>query len=127
MRCIAFWRVRLTLWSPVKTSSTSSGVNSCRSIWRMLSSSHSKPETTTEPSYQVVYTNRYGARGAGNPDFLTTSRPTRGSAADPGVRPTKQLRGQLLHRSEEHTSELQSLRHLVCRLLLEKKKKKKQK
>src|SRR5262245_56423286 len=28
-------------------------------------------------------------------------------------------------RSEEHTSELQSLRHLVCRLLLEKKKKKK--
>src|SRR5437899_7550315 len=29
----------------------------------------------------------------------------------------------LLLRSEEHTSELQSLRHLVCRLLLEKKKK----
>src|SRR5438045_7123220 len=27
-------------------------------------------------------------------------------------------------RSEEHTSELQSLRHLVCRLLLEKKKEK---
>src|SRR5437016_12266463 len=30
-------------------------------------------------------------------------------------------------RSEEHTSELQSLTNLVCRLLLEKKKKKKQK
>src|SRR5205814_5002029 len=30
-----------------------------------------------------------------------------------------------LPRSEEHTSELQSLRHLVCRLLLEKKKQKK--
>src|SRR5947199_4733456 len=30
-------------------------------------------------------------------------------------------------RSEEHTSELQSLRHLVCRLLLEKKKKTTQK
>src|SRR3989441_13148032 len=29
-----------------------------------------------------------------------------------------------LHRSEEHTSELQSLAYLVCRLLLEKKKKK---
>src|SRR5205814_9452067 len=28
----------------------------------------------------------------------------------------------LVNRSEEHTSELQSLRHLVCRLLLEKKK-----
>src|SRR5438045_9709935 len=34
-----------------------------------------------------------------------------------------QMRGPA--RSEEHTSELQSLRHLVCRLLLEKKKKKK--
>src|SRR5262245_63733855 len=32
--------------------------------------------------------------------------------------------GRLVNvRSEEHTSELQSLRHLVCRLLLEKKKK----
>src|SRR5947199_5534971 len=30
----------------------------------------------------------------------------------------------IMKRSEEHTSELQSLRHLVCRLLLEKKKKK---
>src|SRR5436853_5408904 len=30
---------------------------------------------------------------------------------------------ELDRRSEEHTSELQSLRHLVCRLLLEKKKK----
>src|ERR1035441_10891951 len=30
---------------------------------------------------------------------------------------------QEFYRSEEHTSELQSLRHLVCRLLLEKKKK----
>src|SRR5262245_63900243 len=31
-------------------------------------------------------------------------------------------RAPRLTRSEEHTSELQSLRHLVCRLLLEKKK-----
>src|SRR5438046_3528585 len=31
-----------------------------------------------------------------------------------------------VNRSEEHTSELQSLTNLVCRLLLEKKKKKKQ-
>src|SRR2546425_9186843 len=33
--------------------------------------------------------------------------------------------GRHLYRSEEHTSELQSLAYLVCRLLLEKKKKKK--
>src|SRR5258706_11287636 len=34
------------------------------------------------------------------------------------VRPQRRV----LHRSEEHTSELQSLTNLVCRLLLEKKK-----
>src|SRR5437899_7478873 len=34
-----------------------------------------------------------------------------------------QIRSEMpAFRSEEHTSELQSLRHLVCRLLLEKKK-----
>src|SRR5258705_5038931 len=37
------------------------------------------------------------------------------------ARPTAEING-LGSRSEEHTSELQSLRHLVCRLLLEKKK-----
>src|SRR2546425_3883508 len=39
-----------------------------------------------------------------------------------GGRSTPPLLDQLLHRSEEHTSELQSLAYLVCRLLLEKKK-----
>src|SRR5690554_7134562 len=33
------------------------------------------------------------------------------------------VHGVVIHRSEEHTSELQSRPHLVCRLLLEKKKK----
>src|SRR5258705_7782892 len=41
-----------------------------------------------------------------------------------GARRRQQRAGLGLDRSEEHTSELQSLRHLVCRLLLEKKKKK---
>src|SRR5947199_4638044 len=46
---------------------------------------------------------------------------------DPPVAPRGATGGSSvsLSRSEEHTSELQSLRHLVCRLLLEKKKKKK--
>src|SRR2546425_3397706 len=35
--------------------------------------------------------------------------------------PTDALRPFAFHRSEEHTSELQSLAYLVCRLLLEKK------
>src|ERR1035438_10664326 len=37
----------------------------------------------------------------------------------PGKSPKKTI---FMNRSEEHTSELQSLRHLVCRLLLEKNK-----
>jgi len=61
-----FWRARLTLWLPAKTSSTSSGVYSCRSIWNVLSSSHSKPEITTLPSYQIVYTKRYRAERRSN-------------------------------------------------------------
>src|SRR5687767_15914556 len=49
--------------------------------------------------------------------FLAASKTTRAPAA----------RGSRPARSEEHTSELQSLAYLVCRLLLEKKKKKKKK
>src|SRR5258708_14023206 len=36
--------------------------------------------------------------------------------------PSEMQREQVMKRSEEHTSELQSPDHLVCRLLLEKKK-----
>src|ERR1035438_10849824 len=49
------------------------------------------------------------------------------SAGSERSEPTRAVRRHLpderraLTRSEEHTSELQSLRHLVCRLLLEKK------
>src|SRR5947208_10405286 len=42
---------------------------------------------------------------------------------DARVRGLEELRGRVPGRSEEHTSELQSPDHLVCRLLLEKKKK----
>src|SRR5260370_8781086 len=54
--------------------------------------------------------------------------PTRSRAAPPGERSGLQFLQQLQrgiavgHRSEEHTSELQSHLNLVCRLLLEKKK-----
>src|SRR5262245_62831522 len=44
-------------------------------------------------------------------------------AADRLAAQRAQDRRAEVERSEEHTSELQSLRHLVCRLLLEKKKK----
>src|SRR2546430_12130573 len=48
----------------------------------------------------------------------------RGGGARPGARRAKGARVSLHPRSEEHTSELQSQSNLVCRLLLEKKKKK---
>src|SRR5262245_16654516 len=47
------------------------------------------------------------------------------SARGPRLKKYLDARGaRILNRSEEHTSELQSLRHLVCRLLLEKKNRK---
>src|SRR2546421_2966275 len=56
---------------------------------------------------------------------LTSSTIT-GTAQDcvPGTRHFGNLGRDSLHRSEEHTSELQSRSDLVCRLLLEKKKEK---
>src|SRR2546422_6869107 len=52
---------------------------------------------------------------------IKIERPGGGDAARGYDRTVKGLSS---HRSEEHTSELQSRLHLVCRLLLEKKKKK---
>src|SRR3989442_11684096 len=52
----------------------------------------------------------------------TTLFRSRGRPRDHQDRPGPGRRGD--ERSEEHTSELQSRPHLVCRLLLEKKKKK---
>src|SRR5437870_6676246 len=52
---------------------------------------------------------------------------TRTSWSDRRVKPISMrpdTNGSIRKRSEEHTSELQSRGHLVCRLLLEKKKKK---
>src|SRR5262245_38446169 len=50
-----------------------------------------------------------------------TDTPWFQKVADKALEPFTDI--ALAVRSEEHTSELQSLRHLVCRLLLEKKKK----
>src|SRR5207302_4776803 len=50
-----------------------------------------------------------------------TTRPTRASVSLAATRFSRSSRKRS-HRSEEHTSELQSRENLVCRLLLEKKK-----
>src|SRR2546430_3858489 len=69
-------------------------------------------------------------RPEGGPMFKTILVPATGSDTDDAVFASALTVGrafdahlELLHRSEEHTSELQSQSNLVCRLLLEKKKK----
>src|SRR2546430_9583512 len=57
--------------------------------------------------------------GRGPPDLLERDAALRRAAE---VRPGRGRDRVLRHRSEEHTSELQSQSNLVCRLLLEKKK-----
>src|SRR5687768_18020750 len=66
-----------------------------------------------------------GAAGAG-PGVVAPLPPGRRSDSGPAARVLRasERRAQGQSRSEEHTSELQSRLHLVCRLLLEKKKKK---
>src|SRR5438046_6063147 len=62
--------------------------------------------------------------------LATTPQPTVRRRSRPGGGISRALRSSTRscsYRSEEHTSELQSLTNLVCRLLLEKKKKYKKK
>src|SRR5262245_64166358 len=71
---------------------------------------------------------RWRCRGCGRRRACRRSRSPRESARGPRRSRAACRRGRTRNRcggarSEEHTSELQSLRHLVCRLLLEKKKK----
>src|SRR5205823_14917026 len=69
-------------------------------------------------SHSVVERRRPGTWGAIG---IATERSRRGARADRRHR-TPAIRAVAPGRSEEHTSELQSLAYLVCRLLLEKKK-----
>src|SRR5205814_2964074 len=72
------------------------------------------PRSTLFP-YTTLFRSRKMASGTGvqidQVDVTWRRPPAPRSCPGPGA-----------GRSEEHTSELQSLRHLVCRLLLEKKK-----
>src|SRR5438093_3178484 len=63
------------------------------------------------------YTTLFRSRGGHPPLFDYFS-----AGPNPGLRSIGQDGLAILKRSEEHTSELQSLTNLVCRLLLEKKK-----
>src|SRR5690348_17411128 len=92
------------------------------------------PRSTLFP-YTTLFRSESGAdhevlrpgRGGPHPPQVSREHLAQRSAA-PWVAVVQLGRGhvpaRLPHRSEEHTSELQSPVHLVCRLLLEKKKKK---
>src|SRR5205823_8879682 len=78
-----------------------------------------EPLDRQRPLRRVRPGDRPGGRGGGGGRRSGPQRERRGRRGD------ARLRAQGRVRSEEHTSELQSLAYLVCRLLLEKKKKKK--
>src|SRR5258705_7065963 len=68
--------------------------------------------------YTTLFRSPASRRRARPPDPRRRPRTARRAL----TRDPRRLVGARHPRSEEHTSELQSLRHLVCRLLLEKKK-----
>src|SRR5437899_5030162 len=75
------------------------------------------PPTSTLFPYTTLF------RSIDAPIARPDLRADRARTADAeGLRRTGRRLADRRRRSEEHTSELQSLRHLVCRLLLEKKK-----
>src|SRR5438045_5386686 len=71
------------------------------------------------------YTTLFRSRGDPFAGGADAKRRRRAGRACQAQHPDRHGAARRRARSEEHTSELQSLRHLVCRLLLEKKKKKK--
>src|SRR2546425_4355822 len=80
---------------------------------RRTSTTLSRPGTVMVPS-----------SCARRPRAESSSSAREGSWADSSAGSTRpQSADLIMERSEEHTSELQSLAYLVCRLLLEKKKK----
>src|SRR5205814_4398883 len=72
----------------------------------------------TQPSRLLLAPSKPSAFSSAEPISRT---PDMGDDADNVPEPGAASFKRCCTRSEEHTSELQSLRHLVCRLLLEKK------
>src|SRR5688572_31862532 len=71
--------------------------------------------------FRSAYMNRRTSSGWGTP-IKVSGTETTGTSIGADVKTNSA--GDVFGRSEEHTSELQSQSNLVCRLLLEKKKKK---
>src|SRR5258708_18716450 len=80
------------------------------------------PRSTLFPYTTLFRSRRTWAKGPFAPGSFAESRPSRTVMLDEERSWTRERAGRKRARSEEHTSELQSPDHLVCRLLLEKKK-----
>src|SRR5437764_1963206 len=78
------------------------------------------PRSTLFPYTTLFRSRQQAALRAHHPRGRDRDRDGHGDGVDRGGVPRADRR----HRSEEHTSELQSPMYLVCRLLLEKKKEK---
>src|SRR5436853_5828991 len=82
-----------------------------------------RPPRSTLFPYTTLFRSRNCCCELGAADSSGTGRHRECRMGSPDPSPAGVLaRMRAASRSEEHTSELQSLRHLVCRLLLEKKK-----
>src|SRR2546429_7360418 len=87
-----------------------------------------RPPRSTLFPYTTLFRSRAYSDQAGAPKSadrgVRAARRPRRSSATKRCAPVRPAAPSRRLRSEEHTSELQSRLHLVCRLLLEKKKKK---
>src|SRR5690606_41788562 len=92
----------------------------CSVVWHtfLLLCMVRRPPTSTLFPYTTLFRSDRAGRRRGQ-RFYPAVRRSQGSR-----RRRHQLPNRRARRSEEHTSELQSRENLVCRLLLEKKKKK---
>src|SRR5438309_9331485 len=80
-----------------------------------------RPPRSTLFPYTTLFRSPGRRRGVSGVAVLPPGPDHTPGTREPGQRRGRQ-RPECLERSEEHTSELQSQFHLVCRLLLEKKK-----
>src|ERR1035438_10129552 len=118
------WGIDQTAYGPVELPALVDWVKDERvtaDTWIYAAKNGSWQKASDVPELQMFFRAKSGADSEGAA-AMTTSR-----GIDPrALRRVKILAGMTedqleRFRSEEHTSELQSLRHLVCRLLLEKK------
>src|SRR5687767_15420608 len=85
-----------------------------------------RPPRSTLFPYTTLFRSDIAESRRARPPSVSCSTPfasrAKRTAADSQIFSTRRSRVWSAPRSEEHTSELQSLAYLVCRLLLEKKK-----